>query len=156
MVASLGSFHRRGGTDVPVVDGGTGASAAAQALANLSGLDIAGHAAINHAAILGVPGALQSAFFQYAAATFVSTGALGFTPIAAIVISSNGLYFGVGIFRGTGAANQSAGVFNIGLSSGVVTNRVDGNALWTCTQFLASNVSISGASTTGALLVIGE
>ena len=48
MVASLGSFHRKGGPDVPVLDGGTGASAAAAALSNL------GHGSANHDGISGV------------------------------------------------------------------------------------------------------
>ena len=50
MVASLGSFHRKGGLDVPVLDGGTGASTASAGLAAL------GHATQNHAGIPGVGG----------------------------------------------------------------------------------------------------
>ena len=46
--------HVKGGTDVPVADGGTGASVAATGLANLGGLDTAGHATTNHAGIPGV------------------------------------------------------------------------------------------------------
>jgi len=47
--------HRKGGPDIPVLDGGTGASNAAAALSALGGIDNAAHALINHAGILGVP-----------------------------------------------------------------------------------------------------
>ena len=50
MGTSLGSFHRKGGLDVPVLDGGTGASTASAGLAAL------GHATQNHAGIPGVGG----------------------------------------------------------------------------------------------------
>jgi len=46
--------HIKGGPDVPVVDGGTGASDAATGLTNLGGLDATAHLSINHAGIPGV------------------------------------------------------------------------------------------------------
>lgn len=46
--------HVKGGSDVPVTDGGTGGSDASTGLSNLGGLDTAGHAVINHAGIPGV------------------------------------------------------------------------------------------------------
>lgn len=46
--------HRKGGPDVPVVDGGTGASDGASALSNLGGLDVTSHGSVNHSGILGV------------------------------------------------------------------------------------------------------
>jgi hypothetical protein len=46
--------HIKGGSDVPVTDGGTGASDAASGLTNLGGLDSAAHAVVNHAGIPGV------------------------------------------------------------------------------------------------------
>jgi hypothetical protein len=52
MVISVGAFHRKGGTDIPILDGGTGASVAATALSNLGGLDTTAHDAITH---LGAP-----------------------------------------------------------------------------------------------------
>lgn len=42
--------YRKGGTDVPVTDGGTNASDAAAALANLGGLDTTSHGAEDHTA----------------------------------------------------------------------------------------------------------
>ena len=48
MATSLGSFHRKGGADVPVLDGGTGQSSASAGLAAL------GHGTQNHTGILGV------------------------------------------------------------------------------------------------------
>jgi len=52
--------HVKGGADVPVADGGTGASVAATGLSNLGGLDAVSHAAVSHAGIPGV-GDLTSA-----------------------------------------------------------------------------------------------
>lgn len=46
--------HLKGGADVPVTDGGTGASTGSGGLANLGGLDNAAHALINHAGLPGV------------------------------------------------------------------------------------------------------
>jgi hypothetical protein len=46
--------HRRGGSDVPVVDGGTGASTGGAALTNLGGLDTSSHAVVDHSGITGV------------------------------------------------------------------------------------------------------
>lgn len=78
MVASLGSFHRKGGTDVPVADGGTGASTAAPALAAL------GHGTQSH---LGIPGAGRVA--QYLATRisgqFNTAGLKAFNDVAPTV-----------------------------------------------------------------------
>jgi len=46
--------HVKGGSDVPVTDGGTGASAGAGALTNLGGLSTATHATTSHSGIPGV------------------------------------------------------------------------------------------------------
>lgn len=46
--------HVKGGSDVPVTDGGTGASAAGTALTNLGGLSAAAHAVLSHTGIPGV------------------------------------------------------------------------------------------------------
>ncbi len=46
--------HVKGGSDVPVTSGGTGASDASTGLSNLGGLDSSGHAVIDHAGIPGV------------------------------------------------------------------------------------------------------
>lgn len=46
--------HVKGGTDVPVTDGGTGASTGPNALTNLGGLSTATHAVLSHAGIPGV------------------------------------------------------------------------------------------------------
>jgi hypothetical protein len=46
--------HVKGGTDVPVTDGGTGASAGSGALTNLGGLSTASHAVLSHTGIPGV------------------------------------------------------------------------------------------------------
>jgi len=46
--------HRKGGPDVPVVDGGTGASSGSAGLSNLGGLDAASHASTDHAGLMGV------------------------------------------------------------------------------------------------------
>ena len=46
--------HRKGGPDIPVADGGTGASAGVAALTNLGGLSTGDHASIDHT---GIPGA---------------------------------------------------------------------------------------------------
>jgi hypothetical protein len=46
--------HVKGGSDVPIGDGGTGASDAATGLSNLGGLDVASHGSTNHAGIPGV------------------------------------------------------------------------------------------------------
>jgi len=46
--------HRKGGPDIPVVDGGTDASDATTGLANLGGLDVSSHALIDHTGVLGV------------------------------------------------------------------------------------------------------
>lgn len=46
--------HRKGGPDVPLTDGGTGASDAAAALAALGGLSSASHATTDHVGITGV------------------------------------------------------------------------------------------------------
>jgi hypothetical protein len=46
--------HRKGGPDVPVVDGGTGASDGNAALTNLGGLSSATHATTDHTGIPGV------------------------------------------------------------------------------------------------------
>ena len=46
--------HIKGGNDIPVADGGTGASTGGAALTNLGGLDSSAHALINHGGIPGV------------------------------------------------------------------------------------------------------
>jgi hypothetical protein len=48
--------HRKGGPDVPIVDGGTGASTGGAALTNLGGLDEAAHDALDHTGLMGVGG----------------------------------------------------------------------------------------------------
>lgn len=50
--------YRRGGTDVPLVDGGTGASSAAAAITNLGALTTALHALIDHTGLPGVSGSI--------------------------------------------------------------------------------------------------
>ena len=45
---------RRGGPDVPVLDGGTGASVAATALSNLGGLDETAHDLLDHTGLTGI------------------------------------------------------------------------------------------------------
>jgi hypothetical protein len=46
--------HVKGGTDVPVVDGGTGASTGSGGLSNLGGLDETAHDILDHAGLTGV------------------------------------------------------------------------------------------------------
>lgn len=82
--------YRKGGPDVPVNDGGTEASDASGARANLGAGDLtaAGHATINHTGLPGVPGGLQTRFFTMTwtnSSTAFSTGVLAFTPSFAIV-----------------------------------------------------------------------
>ncbi len=59
MVLSTGQFHQKGGTDVPVLDGGTGASADSTARTNLGVTiyDTATHDAHDHSSSAGVPAA---------------------------------------------------------------------------------------------------
>ena len=66
--------HRRGGPDIPVTDGGTGASAAAAALANLGGLDTAAHAAIDHTGVPGVAGKITTIYQDEGPATDLNNG----------------------------------------------------------------------------------
>jgi len=46
--------HIKGGPDVPVTDGGTGASSASTGLSNLGGIDTSAHSSIDHTGIPGV------------------------------------------------------------------------------------------------------
>lgn len=81
----------KGGADVAITDGGTDASTAGTALTNLGGLDEPAHDLLSHAGLPGIPDELQITTRQL---TFnnttggVSTGSLGFTPIACIAIGA--------------------------------------------------------------------
>jgi hypothetical protein len=82
--------HVKGGTDVPVADGGTGASAGAGALTNLGGLSTASHAALNHAGIPGV-GDLTTAAHSALDHSAIP-GAGGGRPVSfSVVIPANSL-----------------------------------------------------------------
>ena len=86
MVISAGEFHKKGGDDIPVADGGTNASVAATALSNL------GHGSTAHAGISGV-GNLHS---TSGLAGTVNHATLSHTGIPGVGVTSSDIVFGFG------------------------------------------------------------
>ena len=70
--------HRKGGPDVPVTDGGTGASSAGAALSALGGLDETAHDLLDHTGLMGVGGGgltlIERKEFLVNAASYSFTG----------------------------------------------------------------------------------
>jgi len=96
--------HVKGGSDVPVTDGGTGASSGGAALTNLGGLSSSAHATVNHAGIPGV-GDL----------TNVSHAALDHSGISGVG--------GVALGLGSGLGTSTSG--SISVPAGTITQAGD-------------------------------
>lgn len=137
--------HVRGGTDVPVTDGGTGSSVAATALSNLGGLASADHTTLNHAGLPGVGdlttaahGSLDHAgipgvgFSQVSQFTFTwtnngaaqSTGSLGFTPAYCIALGMFGHDASGTAAASFAATNNSSITFGIATGTGSLAKSV--------------------------------
>jgi hypothetical protein len=170
--------HVKGGADVPVPDGGTGASDAASGLSNLGGLDAAihavlnhagipgvgdlttaSHSSLNHAGVPGVPAPLTAAMKTAAAQASTITLATGFTPKAAILILGYGDQDSKGVAVGATSGTQAC--INTGAGSIHTSGKIGSVAAgpnFTCTQFDATQVVLTyagGGSTPYWLLVFG-
>lgn len=100
-------------------------------------------------------GSLQASLTNFTSTTSVNSGALGFTPVAAFLLTSDGTFMAVGYAVGTAAGDQNNVSFTNGLFSGLNAGFVS-QASWSCSQFTAAGVICSGASRSGSLLVIGQ
>lgn len=98
--------HRKGGSDVPVSDGGTGASSAGTALSNLGGLDSAAHAAIDHTGLPGIPSVVAAPqIIHRSQPDFSLTGGVPFTyalPANTLTQAGEKIQFRYGVSNSTG------------------------------------------------------
>jgi microcystin-dependent protein len=97
--------HRKGGPDVPVPDGGTGASTASAGLANLGGLDLAAHAAIDHSGIPGAGSGLPAGVVMDFAGTVVPSGWLECDGASYATAAQPTLFTAIGYTWGGAGAN---------------------------------------------------
>ena len=118
------------------------------------------HDTLNHAGLPGISSVMQSAHFGGASVTSISTGALGFTPIFAIMVgvdlTQSSFIHTTAIFIGTGAAQQSHNNSNglVGVT-GLIGNQVASG--WTCNGFSAGGITTTAGNTHNvALVVVGQ
>lgn len=135
--------HRKGGPDVPVTDGGTGASVAATALSNLGGIDTSAHALIDHTGLPGVGGGVSGVTVIEAGSTGVQIQSALNNAANRIVYVKPGTYSG---FNGNGGFTIPQGKKLIGLGGLDRNNAIQGSTSGTDVIF-AINVFQGSGST---------
>lgn len=147
--------YRKGGPDVPVDDGGTGASDPSGARANLGAGDLtaAGHASLNHTGLPGVPSGMQTRFYSVVFNSVTSTwnsGTLGFTP-KFILVQGIATHNNDGTPTASWTGNLASVFFGCAISgndadAGVVTAQQHnaGSANDSCSAFNVANDWVGG------------
>jgi hypothetical protein len=118
--------HRKGGTDVPVTDGGTGASDGGNALTNLGGLDETAHDALDHAGLTGIPPVVATPVVIHQVNPNVSPSPFNFVvPANTLVTDGDELYIKLvqrSSAGGSGGYTFSLGAVNVMVESSGFTD----------------------------------